>query len=190
MIEILTNEYRQPCFPAEYTAVELDMGCGKGKFTMELAQRYPERLVVGLDVMMGRLTRIDSKVGRRNLKNVILLRAESSQAAAFQLPAQSVDRIHLLCPDPWPKEKRKGRRLVCTAFLCTLRRILKPGGILHMATDYRPYFDDWQRMLNIIPWLKDAPGASDDVRDIKTDFELQWEAEGKSVWHLNRTRVN
>ncbi len=186
MIDILTNEYRQPAFPDGFSAVELDLGCGKGKFTLELAERYPERLVVGLDVMLGRLAKIDSKMTRRKLKNVMLLRAESSQAVAFQLPVASIDRIHLLCPDPWPKEKRKGRRLVCMAFLATLPRIMKQGAILHMATDYRPYFDDWQRMLDNIPWLQDAPNASDDIKDIKTDFELQWEAEGKSVWHLNR----
>ena len=186
MIDILTNDYRIIGLPDGFSAVELDMGCGKGKFTLELARRYPERLVLGSDVMLGRLARIDSKVTRQGIGNVRLLRAESSQLAAFQLPVRSIDRIHLLCPDPWPKEKRKGRRLVCMAFLCSLARILKPNAILHMATDYRPYFDDWQAMLAKIPWLPEAPGASDDVGDIKTDFELQWEAEGKCVWHLNR----
>ena len=185
MIEILTNEYRQPCFPAEYTAVELDMGCGKGKFTLELAQRYPERLIVGLDVMMGRLTRIDSKVGRRNLKNVMLLRAESSQAAAFQLPAQSVDRIHLLCPDPWPKKSHTIRRLVCTDFLCRVPRVLRTGGIFHLSTDYLPYFEDWRRMFAQLGSLyEECPEGIADVADLKTDFELKWNAMGQEVRHI------
>ena len=130
MIEIITNDYRQFQIPDGYGFVEMDMGCGRGKFTLELAKRFPERLVIASDVMIGRLRRLDAKVEKRQLANVRLLRAESGQAAEFQLPLHSIDRLHLLCPDPWPKDRRKARRLVSTSFLCTLRRVLKPGGTL------------------------------------------------------------
>lgn len=184
LLDILTNEYRQVEIDSRYEHVELDMGCGKGLFTLELAKRYPERLILSSDVMMGRLRRLQAKVEKRHLENVRLLRAESTQAAEFQLAPKSIDRLHLLCPDPWPKERRKARRLVCTSFLCMLPRVLKPGGVLHLSTDHFPYYEDWRNILSVLPFFKECPDAIQDVADIKTDFELQWEAEGKTVNHL------
>ena len=185
MIEILTNEYRQLALSEDVEGVELDMGCGKGKFTLELAERYPRRLILASDVMMGRLRRIEQKGEHRKIPNVRLLRAESLQLAQFQLPYRAVDRIHILCPDPWPKEdKRPLRRLVSTAFLCALPRVLKSGGVLHLSTDHKPYFEAWTGMLAKIPFLVPDREGIADVRDLKTDFELQWEAQGKTVGHL------
>lgn len=184
MIEFLTNEYRQFQIPDGYETVEMDMGCGRGRFTLALAARYPERLIIGSDVMIGRLRRIEAKVEKRDVGNIRLLRAESGALAEFQMPSHCIDRLHILCPDPWPKDKGKARRLVCSAFLCTLPRILKPGGILHLSTDHYPYHKDWKGLMDSLPFFREEPDAMADVTDIKTDFELQWEAEGKEVRHL------
>jgi len=187
MIDILTNTYQLWEPPAGEPAggmVELDMGCGKGRFTLALAERYPERLILGSDVMIGRLRRLDAKVSRRGLDNVRLLRAESLTLAAFQLSPQSIDRLHLLCPDPWPKRHHRVRRLVCTDFLCRLPRILKPGAVLHLSTDHEPYYADWLDLFGRLPHFHPEPEAIADVSDLKTDFELQWNAAGKLVRHL------
>lgn len=184
MIDIITNDYRQVDIPKTYSFVEWDMGCGRGKYTIELSKRYPDRLIIASDVMIGRLHRIEKKVDKQHLDNVLLVRAESAQAVRFQIPYQSIDRLHLLCPDPWPKDKGKARRLICTAFLSWLPRIIKPGGILHMSTDHPPYWEDWSRMLANLPFLEKCDDGIADVADIKTDFELQWLAEGKEVRHL------
>ena len=187
-MELLTNTYhihRLPLRDPEQF-VELDMGCGKGGFTLALAARYPQRLVLGNDVMIGRLAAIDRKRERLGLQNLQLLRAESLQLVSFQLPVHSVDRVHLLCPDPWPKKNHVGHRLVCMDFLCRLPRILKPGAILHMSTDYAPYFEVWLDMLAKCPWLEDCPDGAADISDLKTDFERQWLALGCPVRHLTR----
>ena len=184
-MQILTNTfhiYEPPC--SKGTFIELDMGCGKGKFCLELAARYPDRFVLASDVMLGRLNKIERKRVRQGLANLELLRASNLALASYQLPPESIDRIHLLCPDPWPKKRHAIRRLVCTDFLVRLLRILKPGGILHMATDYAPYFDEWQSMLARIPSYAPCPDGADDVLDIKTDFELLWESQGLKVQHI------
>lgn len=183
MIHFLTNTYHLHPVPAA-ARVELDMGCGKGRFTLALAQRYPERVVLGSDVMLGRLRRLAARGEKLGLGNLSLLRAESGQLASFQLPPASIDRLHLLCPDPWPKARHQVRRLVCTEFLCRLRRIFKPGAILHLSTDHRPYYDEWLGLLAAVPFYCACPEGIADVCDIKTDFELQWNAMGKEVNHL------
>ena len=73
MITMLTNTWAQFELPQSESGItELDMGCGKGKFTLALARRYPERLVLGNDVMLGRLRRLDRKVERGGLSNLRL----------------------------------------------------------------------------------------------------------------------
>jgi len=185
MINILTNTYYIFPLPAKPgQIVELDMGCGKGKMALELAERYPDRLILASDIMMGRLGHVERAAARRDLYNIVILRATSLALTSFQLPPASVDRIHLLCPDPWPKKRHTGRRVICTDFLCRLSRILKPNGILHLSTDYAPYFEDWKKILATIPFFEAAPEALKDVADIKTDFELHWLEKGIPVRHM------
>lgn len=163
---------------------ELDMGCGKGRFTVELARRYPERTILANDVLGDRLRCVQRRGINAGCGNLTVLRAVHLPLVSFQLPPRCLDRVHLLCPDPWPKKRHTIRRLVCTDFLCRMRRILKPGGIFHLATDYGPYYEDWLRMFSRLSFYQPCPEGIADVADIKTDFELRWNAEGKEVQHI------
>ncbi len=185
-MHILTNTFfvfPLPVFSPDQL-VELDMGCGKGGFSLALAQRYPERLILASDVMLGRLRLLEKKKLRRQLGNLELLRASNLALASFQLPPQSIDRVHLLCPDPWPKRHHRIKRLVCTDFVTRLTRILKPGGVLHLATDDRSYFESWLKIIGHFPCFHSAPEAIADIADLQTDFERQWTAQGLLVQHL------
>lgn len=186
MIHILTGTYQvfSPARGWTASAIELDMGCGKGRLTLELARRYPDRLVLGSDVMLGRLRRIDRKATRAGLENLVLLRADNLDLASYLLPHACIDRIHLLCPDPWPKERHRIKRLVTTDFVGRLARLLKPGGVLHLSTDHLPYLADWRRILAVYPSFREEPQAVADIADIQTEFEVQWRAAGKDVPHL------
>ena len=186
MIEILTGTYQviDPTRGRAPSALELDMGCGKGRLALELARRYPDRVVLASDVMLGRLRRIDRKATNRGLTNLALLRADNLDLASYLLPHACIDRIHLLCPDPWPKERHRIKRLVTTDFVGRLVRLLKPGGVLHMSTDHVPYLADWRRILALYPCLREAAAAIADIADIQTEFEVQWRAAGKDVPHL------
>ena len=186
MIEILTGTYQviDPTRGRASAAIELDMGCGKGRLALELARRYPDRVVLASDVMLGRLRRIDRKATNRGLTNLALLRADNLDLASYLLPHACIDRIHLLCPDPWPKERHRIKRLVTTDFVGRLERLLKPGGVLHMSTDHLPYLADWRRILAVYPSFREDASAIADIADIQTEFEVQWRAAGKDVPHL------
>ena len=187
MIHILTNRYEviSPLFgrPAE-TLVEMDVGCGRGGFTLQLAQRYPERLVIGTDVMLGRLRKIEAKAEKRGLGNVELLRASHTEMLGSQLPDNCANRVHYLCPDPWPKLRHRGKRIASGDFFLRIARILKPGGILHIATDQPPYLELIHTCLDHLPFFEEAPGAIDDILDLQTDFEKQWLELGRQVPHF------
>ncbi|HCN07753.1 MAG TPA: hypothetical protein DIT01_07445, partial [Lentisphaeria bacterium] len=103
-LSILTGEYERLRLAAAHDAIELDLGCGKGGYLLELARRFPDRLIIGADVMLGRLRKIKRKAERRGLDNVMLLRVEAWSLLPL-LPDGVLDRIHILCPDPWPKAR-------------------------------------------------------------------------------------
>ncbi len=181
-IEMLTSEYRKISISGDY--VELDLGCGKGTFTSAMAERYPERSVIAADIMIGRLRKLAKRSMRMELSNMRILRVEAGMLVNCFLPPASIDRLHILCPDPWPKAKHKGHRLISSEFISRLSVILKKGGVFHFSTDDKPYFESATSVVD----RSDLFGKCDltlieDVLDIKTDFEKIWEASGKSVAH-------
>ena len=185
--QYLTLKDFLPDYPGK--TLELDLGCGKGDFAVALAARYPERIVFAADVMMGRLRKVARKSEvNQNLGNLYFLRVEARHLVSIILPDNSLDRLHLLCPDPWPKAKHKGHRLLSSDFMMQIARVLKPGGVFHFATDDVPYLE--QGVANIKgSGLFSEGGEIADVADIKTEFERQWLAEGKAVTHTAWTKI-
>ena len=182
-INILTNTYHIHHFPEG--KVELDLGCGNGKFTQELAEKYPETHVAAADVMIGRLRKVAKKAKRLGLENIEILRVEASALMGYILPDNSVDRLHILCPDPWPKSKHKGHRLISSQFMMSISRVLKPGGIFHFSTDNNAYYESVSEVVKMSGlFSENKPELIADIADIKTDFQLKWEEEGLTVRHV------
>ena len=187
MIHDLLNDYRviDPWFDRERTiSIELDMGCGNGAFLLALARRYPNRLFLGSDVHSGRLRKTDRRTGRHGLRNVELLMAGNLNLAGYLLPDACISRLHILCPDPWPKVRHHYRRLVNSDFLWRAARILKPGGVMHLATDDPDYYEWLNRLVPATPFFRPAREAVADIADLKTDFEQIWLNLGRMVPHL------
>jgi len=186
-IRILTGEYSSldrhfPVTPDQL--VELDLGCGKGSFTVKLAQRYPERMIFAADVMIGRLRNLVRKKQRQNIPNLELLRVEARMLCGLMIPDGMLHRIHILCPDPWPKGRHRANRLLCSDFMTHLHRILRPGGMFHFATDDRVYLDAVTTLVDESGIFEAWPAGLEDIKDIKSDFEVRWLAQGKPVDHF------
>lgn len=180
-------------FPAEELAaapvVELDLGCGVGSYTAELAKRYPERKILAADVMIGRLRKLVKRCRRMGIENMSILRTEARHLVAFMLPDGSIDRLHLLCPDPWPKGRHSGHRLLTSDFVSQLHRVLKPGGVFHFSSDDEPYCTAVRGVLAASKLFVEEPEAIADLAGIKSDFELRWNGEGKAVRHIACRRI-
>jgi tRNA (guanine-N7-)-methyltransferase len=188
-IHLFTHQYATHRPPND-RRIEMDLGCGKGGYLLSMAERFPHTHYIGADIMLGRLRRIQKKIDRRKLANVQLLRISAGQTAAHAMPDASLDRIHILCPDPWPKARHRHNRLLTSEFLGRIATKLKPDGILHLSSDDEPYVAFIKEALDGLTCYEPAPTGIDDVRDLKTDFEKNWERQGKVVEHIVLRRTD
>ena len=163
---------------------EVDLGCGDGRFLMEMARHHPERDFLGVERLLGRVRKVCRKITRNRLENARVLRLESRYVVEWLLPESSVSRLHVMCPDPWPKVRHHRRRLIQTGFLEAVHRCLTPGGEFLFMTDHEEYFH-WSvdkvaefSRFDRLEWEEDS------FFHPKTDFQIQWEAEGKRMWRL------
>lgn len=177
--------------------LEIDLGCGDGSFLIEMAQHYPERNFLGIERLLGRVRGVCKRIQELGLTNVMVLRLESQYALEYLLAPATVSRLHLLCPDPWPKARHHKRRLVQQEFLHILQKTLSPGGEFLFKTDHPEYYE-WvvdeiaefnevnaQKPLTKTSW----PDEKDEGGFFypKTDFERLWERDGKTIIQLRYT---
>ena len=170
--------------PGPGTRVELDLGCGDGEFALALAERRPNVYVIAADMLLGRVRKVQKRVLRDRMTNLHVLKSESRVLISRTIPDAFVDRVHLLCPDPWPKEKHRCHRLITSDIMMQFARILKPDGVFHFSTDNAEYLEIADRTVADSGLF--APSDTSliaDVANIKTGFELLWESEGKTVTH-------
>jgi len=161
--------------------LEVDLGCGDGKFLMEMAEHHPDRNFLGVERLLGRVRKVCKKATRRNLENLKVLRLESRYVVEWLLAPASVSRLHLLCPDPWPKARHHRRRLIQEDFLNAVVRVLEPGGEFLFKTDHDEYFEWAEEKVAAFSGLERLDWPEDAFFYPKTDFQLQWEAEGKRL---------
>ncbi len=158
-------------FPNPGHPIEIDMGCGKGRFLRARARRCPGTNYLGIDRLLGRIRKIEKKAVREGLDNVRLLRMDAYYAATYLVPSACVSVYHVYFPDPWPKARHQRHRLFNEAFMDALARTLVPGGAVHLATDHLPYFDAIARIVCDDPRFVPAP-VPFPTDDERTDFEL------------------
>jgi tRNA (guanine-N7-)-methyltransferase len=162
----------------------VDLGCGDGSFLIDMARHHPERDFIGVERLLGRVRKVCRKITRNRLENARVLRLDSRYTVEWLLPENSVSRLHLLCPDPWPKLRHHRRRLVQMGFLTAVWRTLEPGGEFLFMTDHEDYFAWTAGMLAAHGGFERLPWEVDDFFYPKTDFQIHWEAAGRRIWRL------
>lgn len=181
-IRILTGVYERLAMPQDKVC-ELDLGCGTGSFSVALAASYPERFIICADVMLGRLRKVVRRSNHQGVENLEVLRVEARHLLGIMMPDASLDRIHLLCPDPWPKDRHRGHRLLASDFTTQIHRVLKPGGIFHFSSDDANYCDAVGRVLEASQLFEPYQEGIADLEGVRSDFENHWREQGLEVPH-------
>jgi len=166
----------------------LELGCGKGEYAVELAEKFPDINFIGVDIKGARLWKGSKIALGKGLKNVAFLRTNIEIITQFFGPGE-VDEIWLTFPDPQMKKSRK--RLTSTTFLNKYRYFLKKDGIIHLKTDSNFQYTYTREMvlLNNFEILADTDNLYesdllDETLQIKTYYEKQWLSRGITIKYL------
>jgi len=119
--------------------LRLEIGFGHGRFLSQMAASHPDTDFIGIEQNRLRVTKTAHKSGGLALHNVRLFEGDAQSFLRDRLATSSLERVYVLFPDPWPKQRHRRRRLLNRAVLYELARVLVPGGVLVMASDFQQY---------------------------------------------------
>ena len=124
----------------EAKEIRVELGCGKGRFTVETAAAEPDVLLIAVEKVPDAMVVAMERAAKAELHNVFFIDIDANQLPEIFNQGE-VDRIYVNFCDPWPKKRHAKRRLTHVGFLEKYRRLLKKPGELHFKTDNRPLFD-------------------------------------------------
>ncbi len=186
-------EYRQeplalrPLFGRDAPCT-LEIGFGNGENLAALARAHPERDYLGVEVHRPGVGRLLLALEREQLRNVRVICHDAVEVLERQIEPGSLAEILILFPDPWPKKRHHKRRLIQGAFVALIERALGAGGVLRLATDWRPYALEMLAYLSAAPHLRnlavDGGFAARPAERAPTRFELRGTRLGHEVWDL------
>ena len=119
--------------------VVMEIGYGMGEATWQIAKENPSTNYLGVEVHMPGVGKLMAKLNEFELTNVKLIERDVFEVFHYMIADGALDGVHLYFPDPWPKKRHNKRRIVNQRFISEVAKKLKPGGYLHIATDWVPY---------------------------------------------------
>ena len=119
--------------------IVMEIGYGMGEATWQIAKANPDINYLGVEVHMPGAGKLMAKLSENEVTNVRLIERDVFEVFHYILKDDSLDGVHLFFPDPWPKKRHFKRRIIQERFLSEVAAKLKPGGYLHIATDWVPY---------------------------------------------------
>ncbi len=164
-------------------ALHLELGCGKGRFTVETARQHPEILFVAVEKVADALVVAMERAMKEELKNVFFLVGDAAALPELFAPGE-VDRIYINFCDPWPPKRQAKRRLTHHNFLALYRQVLAEGGQIHFKTDNDPLF-----AFSLEEFPQAGFALSEVTRDlhadgpqgVMTDYEAKFYEEGVTI---------
>lgn len=170
--------------------IVLELGCGKGEYTVGLAERFPDKNFVGIDIKGNRIWTGAKDAFNKGLKNAFFLRTEIELLAHF-FERGEVDEIWITFPDPQMKKVHK--RLTSVDFLKLYRSLAKEEGKVHLKTD-SPFLYTYTKavvlengltLLSDIVDVHEEGGARGPLQEIRTYYENQWIGRGLTIKYLS-----
>lgn len=169
-------------FPG-YSALHLELGCGKGRFTADTAELNPDILLVAVEKVADAMVVGMERVTARGITNVRFIDRDVLLLPQIFAPGE-VDQIYLNFCDPWPKNRDAKHRLTAPAFQRLYADVLPVGGELHFKTDNAPLFEWSLEQFSAEGWeLRELTRDlhADGICGVMTDYEAKFHAEGVKI---------
>ncbi len=154
----------------------VEIGSGTGTSTSAMAPLEADTNVVAVELYKPGLAKLLGSVVRGGIENIRMVRGDGVEVLARMFAPESLDGVRIFFPDPWPKARHHKRRIIQSGTLNLIATRLKPGGVLHVATDHAGYAEWIDELVDVEPTLEfkgwpwaDAPLLTD--RQVITKFE-------------------
>lgn|SRR3569623_829560 len=185
----LKGKWRTNYFDKQSDLV-VELGCGKGAYTLGLAQRFPHKNFIGVDIKGARLWAGSSYAIAHELHQVAFLRTKIEQLDQCFAPKE-ISELYIPFPDPRPRDRDEKRRLTSPRFLAIYRQLLQPGGFVHLKTDSTALFDYTLTVLRAqavshLVYTEDLYQSELLLthHGIQTDYEQQFLANNSTIKYL------
>jgi tRNA (guanine-N7-)-methyltransferase len=185
--EPMAGQWRAKYFHNDNPIV-VELGCGRGEYTVGLAERYPDKNFIGVDIKGARMWAGAKQAIEKGLSNVAFLRTQIEFITEF-FAADEIDEIWITFCDPQMKKATK--RLTSTYFMQRYHKIMKPNGLIHLKTDSPFLYTYTTEMLRLNPYPVLANTADlyagelyPDARALQTHYEKQWLDRGLSIKYI------
>jgi tRNA (guanine-N7-)-methyltransferase len=160
--------------------VELEIGCGNGRFLAAQAKKNPEIQYIGIERMLGRVRKLNRKAERLPTRNLHALRLEAFYTFYYLLPEHRLRTVYVFFPDPWPKRRHQRNRLFSPLFLDALWMRLESGGVVQIATDHLDYYQEIKKTFAASSRFKEVPAMTRSEEE-QTDFEQLFLKQGLPI---------
>ena len=190
LYEKISGNWNKSYFNNENDIV-VELACGKGEYTIGLAQHFPGKNFIGIDIKGARIWSGSQKAQELKLNNVAFLRIHIQNLEKY-IKKNEISEIWIIHPDPRPKKSDERRRLTNNRFLDMYKRLIKSGGIVRLKTDNDLLYDYTLRTLKqrndveIVDSTENlyASELNSEHFDINTKYELRFSAEGYLIKYL------
>jgi len=169
----------------------VEIGFGNGEALAWMAAAEPEKNFIGIEVHEPGVGRLLRDIHDKGLDNVRVAMRDAVEVLAGQVPAGALAEARIYFPDPWPKKRHHKRRLVQTDFIELLAARIRPGGLLHLATDWQPYAEWMLEQLEPSAHFENlgSPLVERPAWRPQTHFERRGERKGHEISDLLYRRV-
>jgi tRNA (guanine-N7-)-methyltransferase len=183
----LKGQWNREVFKNNHPLV-LELGCGRGEYTVGLGRLFPEKNFIGIDIKGGRMWAGAKESLETGMKNVAFLRTTIELIPSFFAP-EEVSEIWLTFPDP--QMKKVNKRLTSTRFMMLYRQILTENGLIHLKTDSNFMYTYTREMINANRYPIQVgtadlyhSGIADEILSIRTHYEQQWLDRGLTIKYI------
>lgn len=173
--------------------IVVEIGSGQGHAIVAAAQAAPDTDFIAVEVFRAGLARTMLDADRAGARNLRLVEANAPEVLEHLLPAASVDELWIFFSDPWHKNRHTKRRLISPDFVPLAARVLKPGGVLRLATDWEDYARQMREVMTDAAGF--APAYDGDWAPrfegrVMTAFERKGIAKGRAIRDLAHVRTD
>jgi tRNA (guanine-N7-)-methyltransferase len=177
-----------PAKPDTFVGDVLEIGPGRGDLLLLQATSCPKKRFVAIELGRKRYFKLIPRIERRQLHNILLIQGDARIVLPHYFSNETLEKIYVLFPDPWPKKRHAMKRLLSVDFISLLAKLLKSAGDLIVATDVKPYADWVVENAEQVTPLQNLGSPFVDNSAIEnyetTFFEAKWRQEGRTIFYL------